>query len=228
MAAFREAGYRSSAVPVLRYAYGVGEELRARLAEPDAYAGLIATSPRAVTALERAEAWPEAWTEAPFFVAGPETARRARNLGFAPVGEKAGGARELADRIVRAVRGSRTTDRPLLFLAGNRRRPELPDRLRASGISYEEVTVYRSELRRSIEWPAGEIGWILFFSPSGREAVEASGGLPGRGARIGAIGPTTAEALRRASLPVDAVADHPEPAALVRAVRRAEPSGRQA
>lgn len=221
-AAFRRAGYRPETVRVLRYVFVGPGELRDRLSRPDAYSGLVATSPRAMAAVARLDEGPTGWADAPCFVSGPETARRARALGFEPSGEDAGRAGELADRIVRADERFAEERRPLLFLTGNRRRDELPARLAEAKIPLEELIVYRSEHRETLAWPEDALDWVIFFSPSGWEAVRASGGLPGTDVRIGAIGPTTAERLRNAGLEVAAVATRPDPDALVAAVREAD------
>ena len=285
--AFRGRGYRAWTVPVLRFVYEAREELARRLDRPGAYAGLIATSPRAVEAINRAlgsarqgepDRAPEwklqsevaasetdvipPWRNRPFYAAGPETARRARVLGFEPIGAEAGSAAELAERIVADRRPDPQAGRPLLFLAGNRRRDDLPDRLAEARVPMEELIVYRSELRRSLDWtpsePAGNPSpepssdaareptrgparerrsddshrsetegpregpiWIVFFSPSGLEAVTRSGGIPFDRYRCAAIGPTTAEALREAGRTVAAVAEEPTPEALLAAIASA-------
>lgn len=267
--AFRGRGYRAWTVPVLRFVYAAREALTRRLDRPGAYAGLIATSPRGVEAIKRV--WGRSngtgergvispWTNRPFYAAGPETARRARGLGFEPTGAEAGSAAELAERIIADRQPDPQAGRPLLFLAGNRRRDDLPDRLAEARVPMEELVVYRSELRSSLDWtppePASDASrgpkaperskrsddshrrdtsapregpiWIVFFSPSGLEAVTRSGGIPFEHYRLAAIGPTTAEALREDGRTVLAVAEEPTPEALCAAIASApdrEPEG---
>ena len=232
VAAFAEAGWRAVCVPALAFTYPHQAALRARLADAAGYAGLVITSPRAVEALARAlDALPAAaraaWAQRPAYAVGPRTAARLRALGLAPTGADAGTAAALATRIASArIACAASADapaRPLLFLAGNRRRDDLPDGLRAAGVSFEEVTAYVTTVRDDLALPPAR--WLAFFSPSGLEAVQASGSASGGASgerRHATLGPTTAAALRAAGLAVHAVADVPTPAALARAVCAAD------
>lgn len=213
---FESAGFRVSAVPVLEFEYIHAPRLRDRLTVPEQYDGLITTSPRAVEALRRLRGAAAAWGDKFFFAAGPETARRAAELGFSVRGREAGSAGVLANLII-----EHDFEKPLLFLSGNRRRDTLPDRLNSANISFEELVVYETHLRRRLEWPfdpedAPE--WVVFFSPSGIEAVQEDDRIPWEHLRTAAIGSTTAGALRERGWIVDAVAEAPEPEALYRAV----------
>jgi len=107
----------------------------------------------------------------------------------------------------------------LLFLAGNRRREALPDGLEAAGISFEEEIVYETRPRTDLTLPPsdGET-WLVFYSPSGLEALYASEVTTVAEYRIATIGPTTAAELQDAGLEVDAVADVPSPRGVTDAV----------
>lgn len=158
--------------------------------------------------------WRAEWTKKPAFTVGPKTASALRAEGFAPEGEESGRAEELVPVIA-----SSTPERPLLFCAGNRRRDTLPDGLDAAGVPFDEVEVYVTRTRDDIELADGAgRDWLIFFSPSGIEAIRQSPGVDASTFRIGAIGPTTGGALRDAGWPPDAVADEPTPQALVEAV----------
>lgn len=239
VAAFAAVGWRAVCVPALAFTYPHQAALRARLADAGGYAGLVATSPRAVEALARAlDALPAAvraaWTRRPAYAVGPRTAARLRALGFAPTGADAGTADALAATLAQAHappaaasedanEADAADARPLLFLAGNRRRDALPEGLRAAGVPFAEATVYVTAVRDDLALPPAR--WVAFFSPSGLDAFQASGGAP-EAHRHATLGPTTAAALRDAGLAVHAVADAPTPAALVHAVRTAEGVGR--
>jgi len=109
---------------------------------------------------------------------------------------------------------------PLLFLCGDRRRDDLPDRLAAEAIAFEELVVYETHPRTDLTLPPpGDDTWLAFFSPSGLEAAqraETEDDLADY--HCVAIGPTTAEALESAGLSPAAVASTPSPQALVDAV----------
>lgn len=213
--ALRANGFRAASVPVLAFDYVGQERLREVLAAPDAYGGLIATSPRSVRTL--AEVWPQTgtqntWLAKPTYVVGPRTAEEMRRLGFDPKGEGAGSAEALAPLIAPA-------DRPLVFLCGNRTRDVLPTSLRAAGIPFEPVRVYKTRLRNDLDFSSLEApSWLVFFSPSGLEAVQREKGIDLHHVKKAAIGPTTAAALQSAGLPPDAVAGTPTPEALLHAL----------
>lgn len=215
--AFRNAGFSVSSVPVLRFEQVGQEALREDLSHPSRYAGLVLTSPRAADALDDALVWLPAqggeWESKPAFAVGPRTAEVLRGLGFSPQGEETGSADALAALISR-----QSFDKPLLFLAGNRRRDTLPEQLRAAGIAFEERCVYETHLRTDLHFDTMPDVFV-FFSPSGVEAFEKAGLSIGDEIRCAAIGPTTARALRQAGWPPDAIAEQPTPGALVDAVR---------
>jgi len=213
--ALRAAGYRPFVLPVLSVVWCNTEQLRAVLARPEAYGGLIFTSPRAVEAVRRLGSLLEAWRRRPVYVVGPRTAAAAQELGLQPRGETAGSGRELARLILQALR----PERPLLFLCGARRRDELPTLLREEGLPLEELVVY--DTRPSVpELPAEAPDWVVFFSPSGLEAARR---LPiaREQVRVAAIGPTTAAALQQEGWEVAAVARTPTPEGLLAALQEA-------
>ena len=233
--ALRAAGFEAATHPALKFEYEPPETLRGLVGPvlfPGRHAGWIFTSPRAVEAFGRAfpaaesgpargETAPEsAWKPSKLFRAfavGPRTAAALRTLGYEPEGEEAGSAEHLANHILKQrVRG------PLLFLCGDRRRAALPEILRAGGLSVEEAVVYRTRLRTLQAWPGGaKPDWIVFFSPSGLEAMLRSAGVSMEGLSIAAIGAVTARAIRTRGFNVLAVAEEPAPEALAQALRTA-------
>lgn len=80
----------------------------------------------------------------------------------------------------------------VVFFCGNKRREELPSRLKDAGIVVHEITVYRTEETPS---PVDEdLDGVLFFSPSGVSSFFAANDLK-KEAVCFAIGRTTAEAI---------------------------------
>jgi uroporphyrinogen-III synthase len=154
-----------------------------------------------------------AWSSKHAYAVGPKTADALRKLGFAPTGEETGNAAALASVIAKKKL-------PYLFLCGNRRRHVLPNALREAGTPFEELVVYETHPRSGIDLPAAEPGdWLVFFSPSGIEAVMRHADAPARRYRLAAIGPTTAEGLRARERTVEAVAERPSPGGLVAALQ---------
>ena len=222
VSAFKQEGRKAVCEPVLGFAFPNQHTLRDRFERRDHYTGLIATSPRAATAIDCLFAdhgrLARVWRGATAYTVGPKTAERLGGLGFEPRGADAGNAKRLARRII-----DDDSSRPLLFLSGNRRRDVLPRRLTAANVAFEEVVVYETRPRENLALPssAGST-WLVFFSPSGLEAVAHSASLDLGEYRLAAIGPTTGEALREAGQMVAAVAPKPSPEGLVSAIQAAE------
>ena len=130
-------------------------------------------------------------------------------------GEATGRAEDLADLII-----SEGIEDPLLFLCGDRRRDELPDRLSEAGVPVEERVVYHTipDASALTDVPSSVPDWVVFFSPSGVEAANSVEAFPWNRVRVAAIGPTTADALREAGSAPAAVATTPTPEALVTAL----------
>ena len=216
--ALADAGFRAVCRSVLDFHFPADEILHDRLRDPAEYGGLIATSPRAARALRRvfdgSGTLHAEWEGTPAYIVGPKTAERFRELSFEVQGEDTGSAEELVSLLTEAAPSS-----PLLFLAGNRRRDTLPDGLRAAGISFEEEVVYETQPRTDLTLPPsdGET-WLVFFSPSGLEALRASEVEGLSEYRIATIGPTTAAEIQEVGLEVAAVADVPSPGGVADAV----------
>jgi uroporphyrinogen-III synthase len=220
VAALEEAGFEARCVPVLRFDSAGSDAVEERIQHPEAYGGLVLTSPRAVQALRGFDL--AAWRSLPTFTVGPTTAADAAALGLRPTGEEAGTADDLADVIT-----SHSLDRPLLFLCSDRRRDTLPDRLRAAGVAFEEVTAYHTvgyggDLAEAVAERRPD--WIVCFSPSGVEAMRALARPSWNRIFYAAIGPTTADALRAAGIAPRAVAAEPTPEALAAALLHAHRS----
>ncbi|MFB6099402.1 MAG: uroporphyrinogen-III synthase, partial [Salinibacter sp.] len=219
---FERAGYRAICTPVLTFAFPNQRRLRGHLERVEEYGALVATSPRVATALSELfgeqSGLADEWRGAPAYAVGPKTARCLRKFGLRPRGDDAGSAAALAERIV-----AEKPSVPLLFLCGNRRRDTLPHRLREAGIPFDEVVVYETRTREALTLPPSEGStWLVFFSPSGLEAIEQSESVTPADYRRAAIGPTTAGALREAGWSVDAVAEEPSPEGLISALPGAD------
>lgn len=126
----------------------------------------------------------------------------------------------LADSLIERHRHPSETlpSGPLLWARANRGRDVLPDRLRAAGLSLEEVVVYEHQdvtafpAGIAARIAAGELDWICLSSPAiatqcarllQQENLPA---LPPT-LRLAAISPITAKAAQQAGLPVHAVAE---------------------
>lgn len=84
--------------------------------------------------------------------------------------------------------------RNAVFFCGNRRRDELPNKIRSEGGVVEEVIVYETTDQPSVI--SKEYDGILFFSPSAVNSFFKSNKAP-KNTELFAIGKTTAEAIRQ-------------------------------
>ena len=233
--AFSREGFRAVCRPVLRFVLPgdeeyAGDDVRSALLKPEQYAGLVLTSPRAAHVvaeeLDCLGGAAAAWKAKPAYAVGAKTATLLRQAGLRTVGEESGQAEALGAVIAKEEnpQSEGQSGLPLLFLCGNRRRETLPLLLRRVGVPFEERIVYETHLR-SGPWLEDAPDWVAFFSPSGVQAVQQSREAGWAAIRKAAIGPTTADALRRAGWQPEAVAHEPSPAALAEAVTEAHDQG---
>lgn len=95
-------------------------------------------------------------------------------------------AKHLAKRIIKS------NEKKVIFICGDKRRDELPQRLKNNGISVKEVIVYETNyLNKSVNLQ--EIDGLAFMSPSAVFSMNENGGF--NNLPCFAIGPTTAQAL---------------------------------
>lgn len=98
-------------------------------------------------------------------------------------------AAELAEEII-----SNEEPDEVIFFCGNKRREELPGKLRTQNIDVTEITVYETTLiHHTVE---KNYDGILFFSPSAVESFFTTNKLPVN-TTLFAIGDTTAKAIRK-------------------------------
>jgi uroporphyrinogen-III synthase len=219
--AFERAGLQAVCEPVLTFRFPASADLQQRLVKTERYAHLVATSPRAVQALRDAfssdSTLHDAWQGRTAFAVGPKTGRALSALGLDVQGTDAGSAAALVDGMAAA-----TLDGRVLFVSGSRRRDTLPNGLREHGVPFDEVVVYETHVRSDLSLPPPSAQrWLVFFSPSGLDAVRHAGHIDASAYRLAAIGPTTAGTLESAGLHVEAVASTPGPEPLVAALQHA-------
>jgi uroporphyrinogen III methyltransferase / synthase len=230
--ALEEAGAEPVLVPLIRTRdEPETPELTAALAALGEYDWIAFTSANAVHALarlaRRAQREP-ASLRARALCVGPATSRAAAAEGFAPepLAEPAGDAAAL----IAAVRAAALplAGRRILWPRAAKAGPTLARGLREAGARVDDFAVYRTEpvpfdaAALRAELAGGRLHALTFASPSAARSFAAGMGPDGmadaKRARVAAIGFVTGEALRSLGLPADAVAEQPEPAALVAAL----------
>lgn len=234
-------------VPVLRTQLELNG-LAAALCGPDLqFDALVVTSHRACDALfevlkELPPAHASKLVGRRVFVVGRRTAAAIRvalpSLSSSDVlGADAGSAEKLAPIILRdlSLRPEGGAKKPplLLFICGDKRLDTLPRQLRAEGVGVTEIVAYSTaptspttieEVCFATGRESANAAAFVFFSPSGIDAALSSDlvrDAVSRGVPCVALGPTTAQALKRLGLAVAAVAASPTPEALADAVQRA-------
>lgn len=131
---------------------------------------------------------------------------------------RASTAKELLERL--------EGDGPFVLAGSSRRRPELPEGLRARGKQVLELDLYRigtpDELRvRAWQlWTRDRPDAVAFYSPSAVDNFLSLGLPGGRSVAALAIGPTTAGRLRSRGIEAAAIAEPPGEEALAAATAR--------
>ncbi|XP_029885724.1 uroporphyrinogen-III synthase isoform X1 [Aquila chrysaetos chrysaetos] len=233
-------GFEATLIPVLSFEFVSLETLFEKLSHPECYGGLVFTSPRALEAIKlclkensKNEAWSKSlkqrWNTKPAYVVGKATASLVEEIGLIPQGEKSGNAEKLAEYICSREKPNSSA---LLFPCGALKREVLPTVLREKGIPLESLTVYQTtqhaDLQGSLSSYFSQQGFpasIVFFSPSGvkfclQHIQKLSGDLINH-IKFAAIGPTTAEAMEAAGIPVSCTAESPTPQDLAAGIQKA-------
>ncbi|XP_036590069.1 uroporphyrinogen-III synthase isoform X2 [Trichosurus vulpecula] len=228
-------GFEATLIPVLSFEFLSLQNFSEKLSHPEAYGGLIFTSPRAVEAMElclerdnKVEVWKkslkEKWHVKPVYVVGQATASLVRKIGLATEGEKSGN-------------GEKPTTLPLLFPCGTLKGEALPKMLKQKGIPLESITVYQKIQHPGIQdslknyfSSQGVPASITFFSPSGLthglSYIQELSGDSFDQIKFAAIGPTTARAMVGAGIPVSCTAERPCPRDLAAGLRKVlQPEG---
>ncbi|XP_072485149.1 uroporphyrinogen-III synthase isoform X3 [Notamacropus eugenii] len=103
-------GFAATLIPVLSFEFLSLQSFSEKLSRPEAYRGLIFTSPRAVEAVKlclerdnKLEVWKkslkEKWHIKPAYVVGQATASLVRKIGLTTEGEECGNGEKLAEYI---------------------------------------------------------------------------------------------------------------------------------
>ena len=152
-------------------------------------------------------------------VIGTATARAARARGLVPdLVPDVHRGEALADAL---IAGGDLTGRRVLLARAQHARPVLPERLRAAGARVDDVAAYatrtdessRDRLREVVA--TGALDWITFTASSAvRGFVDLAGADTG-GARVAAIGPVTADTVRKKGLGDPIVAERATAGSLV-------------
>ncbi|NXF06883.1 HEM4 synthase, partial [Smithornis capensis] len=224
-------GLEATLIPVLSFEFLSLESLFEKLSHPECYGGLVCTSPRAVEAIKIClkENSNKEGNKSELFSVFSMFLVTVEEIGLTPQGEKSGNAEKLAEYICSREKPNSSA---LLFPCGALKREVLPTVLREKGIPLESLTVYQTaqhpELQESLSCYFSQQGIpasVVFFSPSGvkfcLQHIQKLSGDVINHVKFAAIGPTTAEALEAAGIPVSCTAGTPTPRDLAAGIHRA-------
>lgn len=105
----------------------------------------------------------------------------------------------------------------VIYFHGNLSRGELAEKLKAQKIEVIELEVYKTKIN-PVYLPASPVDAILFYSPSAVAGFQQGEGFHEELPDLFAIGPTTAEALKKESVKSVEVADTPDTKELLKTV----------
>ncbi|ORZ11872.1 tetrapyrrole biosynthesis, uroporphyrinogen III synthase, partial [Absidia repens] len=237
-------GYDPYFIPVLDQKY-TSEALAPILQQGPstlAITGIIITSQRSVTTLSQtvpvlSSEQCQAWQGIPLYIVGETTTSKVeqaldQRLFFLPHKSRPSitttdHASQLADHLVQQQR--QDIPQHLLFLAGDKRREELPTRVREAGYRLTEIQTYETcrhpdlaqQLIHQHPSSSGD-DWSIFFSPSGVDHILSLQPPPSSvwltSTKIAAIGNTTATHLQSLGYQVHAIATKPSISHLLDAI----------
>lgn len=191
------------------------ESFAAALAEPGRFDWLVLTSPNGVEGvtaeLARQGLDARALGGVKIAAIGPATADRlAEHFLTADLVPE----QYRSDALAEALLAEGVADKAVLLARSNLADDALPEHLTRAGADVTAVTAYRTDRPRALPTEArnalaaGRVDWITFTSSSTAENFAAlAEGADLAGAKLAAIGPVTAEAMRRVGIEPTVVAD---------------------
>lgn len=150
--------------------------------------------------------------EVHIFAVGSKTKEALESLGLTAKVPASQDASHLADLIIEEGKIE-----SVIYFHGNLSRGEMSGKLRAKNIEVIELEVYKTKIS-PVALPSTPVDAILFYSPSAVEGFKQGEGFHKQLPALFAIGPTTAEAIRKESAESVEVADMPDTKELLKAV----------
>lgn len=204
---FESNGYQVGFQQVLNTVYTNPDLLKSKMETIDNYSGLIFTSQKAAEALSSLNIRIES-IGMKAYVVGSATAKVVNSLGLDPIGQESGTASILADYII----SNHKSSDPLLFLIGDKTKPELPVKLQNAGIKVETFRVYETgniKLDTDVHDSV-----VVLFSPSGLSSLDLK---RFHNCRWMSIGPVTRDALLQQGIESN-IARSPKPQGILAAL----------
>ncbi|ORX62379.1 tetrapyrrole biosynthesis, uroporphyrinogen III synthase [Hesseltinella vesiculosa] len=193
------------------------------------FQGILLTSQRSVTTLVTAwqqldPAQKQPWRQTFLGIVGDKTATMLRDSWTEWQGTLV--TADTATALANTLLHNSTATGYFLFLAGDKRRDVLPERLRQAGYELQEVQTYATVSHPDLAQQlllhrpslANPQHWVVFFSPSGVNYIQPHLPFDLHQVKIASIGPTTTAHLNQLGYPVHATANRPDAQHLLQAI----------
>jgi uroporphyrinogen-III synthase len=225
--------YTPTFIPVLDHdivSTPILKELFVRGPSAEKISGLILTSQRSVEAISKAslnteQSIAQEWKKLPVFIVGPQTAKELCKtvlFGHKSVPEHWMVAPNAATLVGPMLEKAKLLGpSSLLFLAGDKRRDLIPEKLKEHGIQFREIQSYatcgHADLSKHINGIKSHTSdWFVFFSPSGLKFILSDKNVKVnfikmiQDAKVAAIGPTTEDYLKELGVDANVTAESPD------------------
>lgn len=150
--------------------------------------------------------------EVQIFAVGSKTKEALEALGLEAKVPRTQDGSHLADLIIEEGKIN-----SVIYFHGNLSRGEVTEKLRSQDIEVIEIEVYQTKIK-PVSLPENPVEAVLFYSPSAVQGFKKGQGFNGDLPSLFAIGPTTAEALRKETDQGVEIADSPDTKELLKTV----------
>lgn len=150
--------------------------------------------------------------EVQIFAVGSKTKEALEALGLEAKVPRTQDGSHLADLIIEEGKIN-----SVIYFHGNLSRGEVTEKLRSQDIEVIEIEVYQTKIK-PVSLPENPVEAVLFYSPSAVQGFKKGQGFNGDLPGLFAIGPTTAEALRKETDQGVEIADSPDTKELLKTV----------
>lgn len=203
--------------------------LRMKLENHQDYEGLLLTSPRSLSAIEKAakdhNEILKNWKNKSNYCVGETTSHLAQSMGLQSKGKQAGNAFSLSKILIEDLKENMNLKR-FLFPSGNLKQDLLEKSLEEGKIKVENIEVYETIQHEKLEDSIEElkvlkVDYIIYFSPSGVNfslPLLRKRGINVQDIKIIAIGPSTKKSLEDNGLHCYRMCPKPSPESLLEAL----------
>lgn len=228
--ALEEENFETRSISCINFHFKNLDSLRSKLENHQLYCGLLFTSQRSVTAVQKATEENKNslknWSDKMNYCVGESTSDLAESLlGLETRGNQSGNAVNLSKLIVEDQR-EKCSSKPFLFPAGNLKQDTIEKSLNDHSIRVESLDVYETVQHEKLDESTEKLkllkqDYFAYFSPSGVKfslPLLRKHGIDLQEIKIIAIGPSTRKALEESGLQCFRMCATPSPESLLEAL----------